>query len=1280
MKTPTGDFLGTERYEILRPLGAGGMGAVYEVYDRERDRTVALKTLIHAEPSAIYRFKREFRALADVVHPNLVSLYELMSDGRYWFFTMELVDGVNFLEHVRTIDAPPPLHKASELPTLRAHTLNPDSTPNFDAQMPTLTDENDADSNARDINPPSLSSTAIDLARLRAALRQLAEGVYALHQTSMLHRDIKPSNVMVTQRGRVVLLDFGLATEVTPLDEDQSLSLAGTPAYMSPEQGAQRPVSEASDWYSVGVILYEALTGRLPFLGKFFEVLSNKQKIEPPAPNELALNVPADLNDLCCDLLRRDPLDRPTGDEVLRRLGATARLYEASSNVREAATPAITSDALFVGRERQLQTLADAFRTTRAGRTATVYIHGNSGIGKSALVEHFLEELQERVRGVVLLEGRCYERESVPYKALDGVVDSLSKYLLSLPQSKADVLMPRDVRALARLFPVMLQVQSVSRAPQREQETPEPLALRRRAFAALRELLARISERHSLVIYIDDYQWADADSTALLEDLLRPPDAPPLLLIASFRSEEIESKLFLQSLLQHAAESDAAHELAIEPLTADEARRLARSLLGAHAGVAESFIEAIVKEAGGSPFFVEQLARYALAGEKAATTGITLAEMLDARLRRLPEGARAFIETLAVAGRPVNPEVAYQATGLKGDEHPLIASLRSSHFLRGGGTEKGVELYHDRIREMMTTMLDPKTVKAIHRRLALTLEAKGFDDPEALFEHYLGAGERERAATYAVQAAKKAASALAFDRAALLYRRALELSNASDGELVELKAGLGAALVNAGRPAEAAASYLDAARHADQRTALEFQRRAAEQLLMGGHIDEGLDVIRNVLAAVGLKLATGPRRALLSLLVRRAQLWLRGLKYTEREVAKIPADDLLRIDICWSVAAGLAVVDNIRGADFQTRHLLLALRAGEPYRIARALAVETGYSATPGGTGKKRSRQFSRAAELLAQKVGHPHALAMSLMNAGLSAYLFGEWKQGALLSDRAAEILRDRCTGVMWELSIVSRFQLTSLLYLGEVAEISRRLPFLLATAKEQGNRYGATDLRTRLNIMWLAADDPDRARLELIEALEDWPHKGFHLQHYSSMFSLAQIMLYTNDGPFAWKYVNEQWPDLAGSMLLRIQFARIEARHLLARCALAAAVINADEAPTLLKAAEKLADQLAGEEMKWSDPLALAIRAGISNLRGDAQTAMRLLQDAAHSFDLAEMHLYAAATRQRLGQLKGDEEGLELISAADEWMRAQKIKRPELMTRTLVPGFADDSMMVVN
>ncbi len=189
----------------------------------------------------------------------------------------------------------------------------------------------------------------------------------------------------------------------------------------------------------------------------------------------------------------------------------------------------------FVGRDHQTRELMDAFHATRQGQTISCYVHGESGVGKSALVRNFLDDLREHENDTVILEGRCYERESVPYKALDGVIDSLTKYLMALPEVKAAALMPRDVLALARLFPVMLQVDSVFNAPQREQEIPDPFTLRRRAFAALRELLGRISDRQRLVIYIDDLHWSDADSTTLLEDLLRPPDSPPLLLLASFR-------------------------------------------------------------------------------------------------------------------------------------------------------------------------------------------------------------------------------------------------------------------------------------------------------------------------------------------------------------------------------------------------------------------------------------------------------------------------------------------------------------------------------------------------------------------------------------------------------------------------------------------------------------------------------------------------------------------------------------------------------------------------
>ncbi len=1260
------------------------MGVVYEAYDADSDKLVALKTLVRADASAIYRFKREFRSLSDVAHPNLVSLYEMVAEGDYWFFTMELVEGTNFLEYVTDSVVAGSARDNHNYPTdesidgntqdVRVDTAEIES-PVVGAADPTETlDLADIDSwGGSGILAATLIPLSVNLDRLRAALRQLAEGVLALHEMGKLHRDIKPPNVLVTKEGRVVILDFGLITEVEPDANSNSLHVAGTPAYMSPEQGAGHPITEASDWYSVGVMLYEALTGRLPFTGQFIEVLVNKQKYEPPPPSEIVAGIPEDLDKLCRDLLRRPPAERPSGRDILERLGGV----QLSDSVAVLTQAAPAREPNFVGRERQLDALTDSFLATRLGRTVSVYVHGNSGMGKTALVRHFLDELQRREEAVVVA-GRCYERESVPYKALDGVIDSLSRYLMSLSRAKADALMPRDVLALSRLFPVMLRVDSIANAPHREQDIPDLLALRRRAFAALREMLARISDRRPLVIYIDDLQWADADSTALLDDLLRPPNPPPLLLVASFRSEEIDQKPFLRKLLGQTG-TDACREILVEPLTKDEARRLAYSLLPADMPGAGQFVESIVRESGGSPFFVEQLTRYALTAERAATTGITLAQMLDAGIRQLPTGARELLELLAVAGRPVDAEVAYQAAGLTGDERSLVTALRASHFLRSSGSVQRIELYHDRIRETISGMLDPDTVRRIHGSLVGALESRGYDDPESLFEHYLGAGDKQRAARQAVLAARKADSVLAFDRAALYYRRALDLSPEAATNPVELEARLGDALANAGRPAQAARIYLAAARHSDAKKALEFQRRAAAQLLMGGHIDEGLDVIRTVLAALGLKLAAGPKRALLSLLVRRAQLLARGFKFTERDASQIPEDRLLKIDTCWAVAAGLAMVDNIRGADFQTRHLLLALQAGEPYRIARAMAFEAGFAASPGGPTRNRAARVLKAAEALARKVDHPHATGLVHFTAGVAAYLTGEWKRAVELSERAAEILRDQCTGVVWELSSAQRMMLSSLMYLGELEEISYKLPALLAAAKEQGNLYAATDLRVRLNIMWLAADDPNGARQEVIESLQAWSQEGFHLQHYNAFAALTQIELYTGDGLVAWKHITSQWPVIRKSMLLRIQILRIEAMYLQARSALAVATIASTSRMRIDKAervaeAERYARLIERERMDWSDPLVSLLRAGVASVKGDDRLAASLLSSAADAFKAADMKLYWATAQRRLGQLLGGDEGGKLVAEAESWMLKQKIKNPALITRMLAPGFPKD------
>jgi hypothetical protein len=366
----------------------------------------------------------------------------------------------------------------------------------------------------------------------------------ACTKSAKLHRDLKPSNVLVTEEERVVILDFGLVEDVEP--ELRDTLLVGTPDYMSPEQGAQQQISRASDWYSVGVMLYEALCGRLPFAGKFFEVMLRKQTRRPIQPIEINPTVPRDLNELCMKLLRRNPGNRPTGREVIRAL---------SGGRKPMIVPRVSAqggDAAFVGRGRQLAELNDAFRATRTGETVAVYLSGLSGMGKSALVRTFLDQAKRDSPNTIILQGRCYERESVPYKALDGVVDNLSKHLASMRDLRTAALMPRNAPALSRVFPVLLQVDAIFDERATRHETGDLFTLRRQAFGALRELLTALARRQPLIIWIDDLQWADTDSILLLEDLLRRPDGPPLLLIGSFRAEDVETKPFLRQLLQHA--------------------------------------------------------------------------------------------------------------------------------------------------------------------------------------------------------------------------------------------------------------------------------------------------------------------------------------------------------------------------------------------------------------------------------------------------------------------------------------------------------------------------------------------------------------------------------------------------------------------------------------------------------------------------------------------------------------------------------------------------------
>jgi len=314
---------GDGRYALRRRLGAGSFGSVYEVFDHELAAVLALKVLDRTDPGSIYRFKQEFRELAEVSHPNLVRLHELTSRAERWFFTMELVDGTDFLPFVRgsyvpvesDLDAAP---TASVLTEARA---TPTAATGV-VQALAAVDTAQLVTKALHARGELVSSDG--LARLRVVLPQLVSGVRALHRAGKLHRDLKPTNVRVTTDERVVVTDFGL---VLPLARHAVRTVpagaAGPPASLAPEQAACDPIDEAADWYAVGVMLFEALTGTRPFARVERERrLELKRRIDGPAPSEVVAGVPEDLDRLCVELLRADPRARPRGDEIARRVGA----------------------------------------------------------------------------------------------------------------------------------------------------------------------------------------------------------------------------------------------------------------------------------------------------------------------------------------------------------------------------------------------------------------------------------------------------------------------------------------------------------------------------------------------------------------------------------------------------------------------------------------------------------------------------------------------------------------------------------------------------------------------------------------------------------------------------------------------------------------------------------------------------------------------------------------------------------------------------------------------
>ena len=1280
--------LGDGRFSVIRQLGAGGMGVVYEAYDQARRETVALKVVKDSVADRILDFKNEFRTLANIIHPNLVRLQELLRFDDQWLFTMELVRGVDFFSYVRPQLAPLEIesttssHSALHLAPYQPSTARTDSTMVEDSSATAATQPSGKQgkgSSTISQEARRAASTRLNEDRLRTALLQLAEGISALHDADIIHRDIKPSNVLVDHSGRVVILDFGLARQRGGPDNHR---IAGTPHFMAPELAAGVAGGPAVDWYALGVMLFMALVGQPPFIGDQRYILHRKQYFDAPMASEVVGDVPEDLDFLCTALLARNPENRPRGADILRRLGGKRTSAQLSLPLQS-----------FVGRRAELRSLNEDFDATRDA-PVTVFVCGGSGVGKSALTGKFVSQLVRDTPALVL-QGRCYERESMPYKAVDEIIDELTRTLIFMPPETVAPLLPADVDIIAQAFPVfrkLLDLPEIAGKSPPSRKIADIQQQRAALFSAIRELFVNLAGYRPIVLVIDDLQWADSDGLAMLAELTRPPGAPALMLLCTLREDK-------KSPTSHREDELAAnfgspvHRYTLKPLSERESRELASRILldaGTANQKAASMSHEISRESHGLPFFIELLARSAIEDGHLDTE--SLDHIISRRIAALPEPETRLLSAVCVAGRPCKIRVLNRVLGR--EQTSLMSELtrlRSGSWIVTSGTEDddNVNCYHDRVRTAVLATVTDAEQAQIHTALAQAFATEPVVDSEAMAIHLAGAGKPQEAVAYAEAAARTAMRVLAFDRAARLYRMVLDLNpdiksaskSASNGS-TELYGELGEALVNAGRGAEAAQIFLDLSETSDPLASLRYRRRAAKQLLTSGLVADGLAILRALLHDVGLPYPRSRLSALVRLIYYRIRLrFFSGFKRLRQlrtpkapaalpEPADVAAPDQQqqqRLETAWAASVGLAMVDNVRGAYYQALCLNMALHTDDVHRIACSLAMEACFLSSGGYRSAARTDHVLAEARKLAEHAGDDHSMAMVDWANGMAVFMRGHWPSAREFFERSVHRLRTRCVGVAWELTTVQRFLCWTLWHQGDIKEQERLLARFLAEAEARGDAYAETGFASNMRF---SDDEISRERRKVLEIMGDWSMSRYYLPNHQFLYDLATLEIYEGDGVAAWERLRRGWRSLQTTMALQVEPIRILFTEIRARAAVAAMRLAGARRHKLSRKALRYAAKLRKERAPWAKAHADLIEAGVYAMDDKHAIARSYYGAADEQFTQLGMQGWAMAARDRRGALIGGDEGAALRSQAREYLLAQGMLRPERLISMLAPG----------
>ena len=728
------------RYTLLGEIGRGGMGVVYRAREAGRETPIALKALSAREfsDSALRHFEQEFRTLTELSHPNLTEVYDFGRgpfgpDGRTVpFFTMELVDGESLERLIRR----GPLDEAATL----------------------------------------------------EVLAQAAQGLAYLHAHGLVHRDVKPSNLMVGagEGGRrLKVMDLGLAAR--PEESGARGAIRGTVAYLSPEAARGDPVDPRADFYALGCVAYEMLTGRPPFrAGSALAILRGHLEEEPVPPSSLHRAISAPMEALVLRLLAKDPGLRPASADRLLEI-----LARVSGGRLEIATPEHRRrrvlGAGLAGRTAELAQLAARLDDVVQGAGRVVFLVGEAGVGKSRLLRAF--QIRCQIDGYDLHVGRTGEDEI----GGGGLADALVR--------AARAAGPLDPALLARhgaALATFLGPEAIPGLP----STPASAEVDRvRLEPAIEALVRELSASAPLVLAIDDLHRADEAACLVLRHLVRVlahPRAPRVLLLGAYRGDEVSRRSPLFDLLADAREEGAIEELFVGPLAVDDVRSMLRAMLGAEE-VPAAFVAKALEETRGNPLHVIELVAM-LAEEGHVEPGSAapldpdvfarvdlphkILALAERRLARAGGDALRLLQAAAVLGETrLDADALAGVTGLRWEAVArLLAELERIGLIARTQDEAGApvdRIAHTTLFELALALLDDEARRALHARALAYLERRGRPRRHGAWSvfgsHAEAAGQPGRAVEAFERAGDLAREVGALGEAANLYGRAIDL-------------------------------------------------------------------------------------------------------------------------------------------------------------------------------------------------------------------------------------------------------------------------------------------------------------------------------------------------------------------------------------------------------------------------------------------------------------------------------------------------------------------------